>query len=117
MKRKQQSNPTAKTRELMAAEQALRDKWADMPKFAGKFTTAKKIKMPVEIKRPVKEAAPERIFVERSTRFMDMQGVGALKPAPHYTGTAMKGISQMHKSIAQPVFDNQTIIDNAHMRR
>jgi hypothetical protein len=34
-----------------------------------------------------------------------------------YTGTLIKGISQMHKSNAVPVIDQQQILDIARMRR
>jgi len=39
------------------------------------------------------------------------------KPAPKYTGTEIKGISQMAKSNAVPVFNNEHIIEIARMRR
>ena len=39
------------------------------------------------------------------------------KPAPKYTGTKIKGISQMAKSNAVPVFNNEHIIEIARMRR
>ena len=39
------------------------------------------------------------------------------KPAPRYTGSEIKGISQMAKSNAVPVFNNDHIIEIARMRR
>jgi hypothetical protein len=39
------------------------------------------------------------------------------KPNPVYTGTKIKGISQMAKSNAVPVFNNEHIIEIARMRR
>ena len=39
------------------------------------------------------------------------------KQSPKYTGTEIKGISQMAKSNAVPVFNNEHIIEIARMRR
>lgn len=39
------------------------------------------------------------------------------KPSPKYTGSEIKGISQMAKSNAVPVFNNDHIIEIARMRR
>jgi len=44
-------------------------------------------------------------------------GSTALKPIPQYTGTEMIGISIIHKSCLQPVFNQQAAIDAASMRR
>ena len=44
-------------------------------------------------------------------------GVAVLKPVPQYTGQAMLGVSQMHKSNAVPVFRTEDIQDIARMRR
>jgi hypothetical protein len=40
-----------------------------------------------------------------------------LKSIPKYTGTEMLGISIIHKSCLQPVFNQQAAIDAASMRR
>ena len=39
------------------------------------------------------------------------------KPAPKYTGTEMLGITILHKSSLQPVFNQQQAVDAATMRR
>lgn len=39
------------------------------------------------------------------------------KPKKRYTGTLVKGVSQMHKSNAVPVINDQEIVDIGHMRR
>jgi hypothetical protein len=39
------------------------------------------------------------------------------KPTPKYTGTKVKGISQMAKSNAVPVFNQDHIVEIARMRR
>ena len=41
----------------------------------------------------------------------------SLKEIPKYTGTEMLGISIIHKSCLQPVFNQQAAIDAASMRR
>ena len=45
------------------------------------------------------------------------EGVAALKATPEYTGTEMIGISIIHKSCLQPVFNEQSAKDAANMRR
>lgn len=44
-------------------------------------------------------------------------GTVSSKPTQHYTGTKIKGISQMAKSNAVPVFNHDHIIEIARMRR
>ena len=39
------------------------------------------------------------------------------KPAPKYTGTEMLGITIIHKSCLQPVFNQKQAVDAATMRR
>jgi hypothetical protein len=41
----------------------------------------------------------------------------ALKQIPKYTGTEMIGISIIHKSCLQPIFNQQAAIDASNMRR
>lgn len=44
-------------------------------------------------------------------------GVAAKKPVQHYTGDAMIGIGQLHKSNAVPIFSQEEAIDISKMRR
>jgi hypothetical protein len=44
-------------------------------------------------------------------------GVAVKNDIPVYTGTSMVGITIMHKSCLQPVFNQQEAIDAANMRR
>ena len=44
-------------------------------------------------------------------------GVAALAPAKMYTGSEMIGVTVLHKSCLQPVFNKQEAIDAASMRR
>ena len=39
------------------------------------------------------------------------------KPAPRYTGSEILGITILHKSCLQPVFNQQAAVDAANMRR
>jgi len=45
------------------------------------------------------------------------QGIAAKKPVMQYTGDAMLGIGQLHKSNAVPIFKAQDAIDISKMRR
>ena len=58
---------------------------------------------------------------ERSTKHIPSLNSGAAvatKAEPKvYTGTLIKGLSQMHKSNIVPVIDEQHIVDIARMRR
>jgi hypothetical protein len=47
----------------------------------------------------------------------DHTGVGASREVKQYTGTEMVGISIIHKSCLQPVFNQQAAVDAASMRR
>ena len=44
-------------------------------------------------------------------------GVAALRPAPVYTGTKIKGIGTMHKSNAVPIFSDEEAVAISQMRR
>ena len=44
-------------------------------------------------------------------------GVAAAPPAKVYTGTECIGVTVLHKSCLQPVFDKQSAVDAAKMRR
>jgi hypothetical protein len=45
------------------------------------------------------------------------RGIAAKKEVTQYTGTAMLGIGQLHKSNSIPVFQSEDAIDIAKMRR
>jgi hypothetical protein len=44
-------------------------------------------------------------------------GVAAKKDVPVYTGNKMLGVTILHKSCLQPVFNEQAAVDAANMRR
>jgi hypothetical protein len=47
----------------------------------------------------------------------DNSGVGASREVKQYTGSEMVGISIIHKSCLQPIFNQQAAVDVASMRR
>jgi hypothetical protein len=67
------------------------------------------------------------IYVEKNTPYRretthypslnSDNGVAVKKEIPQYTGTAMIGIGQLHKSNAIPVFSREDAIDISKMRR
>ena len=44
-------------------------------------------------------------------------GIAAKKEVPVYTGDKMLGVTILHKSCLQPVFNEQSAVDAANMRR
>lgn len=63
----------------------------------------------------------DRAPFRRTTKEIPSMGTGVgnatLAPRPEYTGSAMLGIGQMHKSNAVPIFKQEDAVDIAHMRR
>lgn len=48
---------------------------------------------------------------------VDTGGIATKTDSPQYTGNAMLGVAQMHKSNAVPVFTQENAIELAKMRR
>lgn len=114
-KRKKETAKQKRDREeAAAAAKALKDKWANVPKFAdknrGKAVSVVKTALP-ELKAP-----PGR-DTQRLPSKVTAGGCATKKDQPVYTGTAMKGVATMHKSNMVPVFDDQHMVDIANMRR
>ena len=68
----------------------------------------------------IKPLSPEMGTPRHTTRppsLVTPGGSAPLKPIPQYTGDQMIGISIIHKSCLQPVFNQQAAIDAASMRR
>lgn len=61
--------------------------------------------------------APVGRATEKQNSRVTSGGVGSSKEIPRYTGTAVKGISTMHKSSLVPVFDFAHAKEIASMRR
>jgi hypothetical protein len=105
---KKVKKPTKAQRELAAAEEAMLKRWAAVPKFA---RTAKPAAV-APLERP--QLARER---EKRHSLVTPGGTTALKPSPQYTGNKVLGVTVVHKSCLQPVFNVEAAIDAAHMRR
>lgn len=99
--------PTKAQRELAAAEEAMLKRWSSAPKFA---RTAKPAIIKPFTTTPIRE-------IEARHSLMTPGGSTALKPSPQYTGNEVLGVTVMHKSCLQPVFNIQAAVDAAHMRR
>lgn len=102
----------AKKQQPKKQQEDLLSKWANVPKFAGKWGSTK---------RPISNAQkPVQAPAERSSGFLKARyepGVGAKKESPKYTGTNLLGVTVLHKSCLQPVFMREEAVDAAHMRR
>jgi len=104
--------PNAKQRALRASWQALLDKYDIKP--TGK--TARKVTHVAAIDHPLVVVDPSR-----STNHIPSldtgQGLAAKKQVQQYTGDAMIGIGQLHKSNAIPIFQAEDAVDISKMRR
>ena len=82
------------------------------PLFGTKVPAPKK--KPAELKpmpAPIRDTGP------KIPSLSSFQGSTAKAAPKVYTGTAMIGIAQMHKSNAVPVFKKEDAVDVAQMRR
>lgn len=95
-------------RELEASWQDLNKKWAPSAP-----TTTKKRTEKLEYSLSVPENRSNKHIKSLGTGV----GVATATPAKIYTGDKIKGISQMAKSNAVPVFNQDHIIEIARMRR
>lgn len=62
-------------------------------------------------------AGPNDRASSRHPSLVTPGGDCSLKEIPKYTGTEMIGISIIHKSCLQPIFNQQAAIDASNMRR
>lgn len=83
-------------------------KWASVPKFAGKYRVKPGVS---NAPKPVKSQEIQR----RAARFVKDEGTA--KDKKQYTGGKMIGVTVLHKSCLQPVFNQDAAIDAARMRR
>lgn len=103
--------------------QDLTDKWASVPKFAGKYGTAtasgkkRKLPTPPTPVSPVVTSPVLRTTGQQPVKAKYTTDVGALPHKNTYTGTEVKGIAVMHKSCLQPIFTDEQAKDSAKMRR
>lgn len=112
---KKTRKPTKAQRELAAAEQKMRDKWANMPKFSRTPVRARSVQ--IELAIPTMQAPPGR--ETRHIPSLQTTGGDATKPieGKRYTGTAMLGIGTLHKSNAVPIFSSDDAVQISRMRR
>ena len=103
--------PNAKQRELQASWQALLDKYDIKPKskLTRKVTIA-------SIDHPRVVIDPKR-STDHIPSLDTGSGNTAKKTPQQYTGDAMLGIGQLHKSNAVPIFKAEDAVDISKMRR
>lgn len=81
--------------------------------FSNKYSTRPK---KTGIVNPVSTGYNPRETEKYPSR-VTLGGETALKASPQYTGDKMIGVTILHKSCLQPVFNSQAAIDAASMRR
>lgn len=107
-----QDNPKAKAAELQRSWEALLAKHSKpLEKGASAFGIKK------TIKKPSKPVAVKIVDTTQKSNSLGMMGVAAKAPAKIYTGNAMIGLAQMHKSNLVPIFNSEAAVDVAKMRR
>ena len=101
-----------KARELDAS-------WKELLKQQGIESEEKKRRraMSAETLNYTLSAPPGRGNTNHIPSLGQSTGVAALRPAPVYTGTKIKGIGTMHKSNAVPIFSNEEAVAISQMRR
>jgi hypothetical protein len=105
--------PKRKKRKPNAKQRALKASWEEILKKYEVKPTNKIKSSSNTTTRVIRDGSDTRHIPSLDT------GVGAAikKESPVYTGDAMIGIGQLHKSNAIPVFKTEDAIDIAKMRR
>lgn len=104
--KRKKRKPTAKQRELAASWDKLLEKYDTK-------TVAKTSTRNLSSNNHIPDSRSTKHIPSRDSRI----GLTSKKPIPQYTGDAMIGIGQMHKSNAVPVFKQEDAKDLAQMRR
>jgi hypothetical protein len=116
--------PKRKPRKLTKAEldaqaafEAMQAKWDKVPKFAREvhIRTKREVDFP-DLSTPVGRTNANHLPSVNPDE-SDSVGLTAKAQTKVYTGSKMKNVSQMHKSNAVPVFDDELTIQIARMRR
>jgi hypothetical protein len=98
----------------------LEKEWEDLLKRHGAIENKKRIQSKSSIE-PLSKHYSLSIPAERSTSHIKSlgkdKGTAPLKPSLTYTGTECIGVSIIHKSCLQPIFNKQEAVDAAKMRR
>jgi hypothetical protein len=103
--KRKKKKPNAKQRELQASWQELLKKYEVKPNTM----VSKRAVSPITV--------PRRDSLSHIPSLDTGIGSTAKKASPVYTGDAMLGIGQLHKSNAVPIFKAQDAIDISKMRR
>ena len=104
--------PNAKQRALKASWQALLDKYDIKPARKG----VQQVTHVAAIDHPRVVVDPKRL-TNHIPSVDTGQGLAAKKAPQQYTGDAMLGIGQLHKSNAVPIFKAEDAVDISKMRR
>lgn len=104
--KRKKRKPTAKQRELAQSWEKLLEKYEtkSTTKTSGRTSSSNNY---------IPDIRSTKHIPSRDSRI----GLTSKKPIPQYTGDAMIGIGQMHKSNAVPVFKQEDAKDLAQMRR
>jgi len=108
--------PKRKKRKANAKQRALKASWEEILK---KYDVQPSVRQSAKV--ATKPAATTVYRRECNTSHLPSLdtgiGVAPKKPIQQYTGDAMIGIGQLHKSNAIPVFSQEDAIDISKMRR
>lgn len=104
--------PNAKQRALKASWEALLEKYDIKPSTK----STRKVTRVAAIDYPVTVVDPSRL-THHIPSLDTGKGVAAKKEVQQYTGDAMIGIGQLHKSNAVPIFQAEDAVDISKMRR
>lgn len=94
-----------------------KESWAEFMKKWGIEAEEKKRKQGLAAKPMQKKAEPYRRETPHYPSLNSDSGVAVKKPVQQYTGDAMIGIGQLHKSNSIPVFSKEDAVDISKMRR
>jgi len=109
---KKKGKPKFRTAEAAAKARANAEAWQDL--LARHQVNPKaKITRPISVKYEIPADRNPRQYPSRDTGV----GIAAKREVTQYTGTAMIGIGQLHKSNSIPVFQSEDAVDIAKMRR
>ena len=105
-----------KARQNAESWQAFLDKWEIKPDDKTNRTTVRKSTWMGPTVNSSVVVDPRRL-TNHIPSLDTGKGIAAKKEVTQYTGTAMLGIGQLHKSNAIPVFSKEDAIDISKMRR
>lgn len=107
-----QDNPKAKAAQLQRSWEALLSKHSKPLERGASALGIKKC-----VKRPSKPVCIKVVDSVQKSNSLGMMGIAAKAPTKVYTGNAMIGLAQMHKSNLVPIFNSEAAVDVAKMRR